>query len=265
MKGMEKIKMRVAAKIEKNERLALVIYFFIAALIVLCLVRQAYNHEYFNALLCLFSLILISLPSIIERKTRVELPQALEIIVVCFVFGAEILGEIENFYYHIPIWDSLLHISTGCLAAAVGFGAIDLINKHIKRISMTPLFVVAVAFCFSMTIGVIWEFFEYGADRFLKTDMQKDTVVSEIASVSFDQTHRNISVKVQGIEKTVIYDAQGGAIAEIDGFLDIGLADTMKDLLVNMLGALLFCIYGYLYLYRRDKYKFIEHIIIKKR
>lgn len=129
---------------------------------------------------------------------------------------------------------------------------------------MTPIFVVAVAFCFSMTIGVLWEFFEYGADEIVKTDMQKDVIVSEISTVKLDKENANNPNVVTDIGKTVIYDKDGNVLATFDGYLDIGLKDTMKDLFVNMLGAVIFSIYGYLYLKKRDKYKFVEHIIINK-
>lgn len=264
MNTFKRIKNKVAKKIAKNEKAALIFHIVIASLIVLCLVRQTINKNYFDVLLCGLSLILISIPSRIESRTKVELPQTLEIIVISFVFSAEILGEIENFYFYIPLWDSLLHVTTGVLAAAVGFGMIDLINTHAKRISMTPIFVVAIAFCFSMTIAVFWEFFEYGADKIVRTDMQKDMIVSEIATIKLDETNTNKSIAISDISKTMVYDKDGNILATFDGYLDIGLKDTMKDLFVNMLGAILFSIYGYLYLIKRDKYKFIEHIIISK-
>ena len=264
LNNLKRFQSRVKRKIEKNEKASLIIHIVVAFLIILCLVRQTIHKNYFDVLLCAFSLILISIPSRLERRTKLELPQTLEIIVICFVFAAEILGEIENFYFHIPIWDSLLHITTGCLAAAVGFSLIDLINTHVKRISMTPIFVVVVAFCFSMTIGVLWEFFEYGADEIVRTDMQKDVIVSEISTVKLDKENANNPNIVKDINKTILYDKDGNAVASFDGYLDIGLKDTMKDLFVNMLGAVIFSIYGYLYLKKRDKYKFVEHIIINK-
>ena len=234
MRFIDRVRFFTQEKINKKEKLALVVYLFIGLLIVFSLIRQAVNRNYFNVLLCTFSLVLITLPLFIESKTRIEFPQTLEIITICFVFAAEILGEISNFYYYIPIWDSILHVTTGCLAAAIGFGAIDLINTHAKRISMTPFFVVAVAFCFSMTIAVFWEFFEFGA-------------------------------AVNNVGKTQIKDNNGNEIASFDGYLDIGLVDTMKDLFVNMIGAVVFSVYAYLYSRRKDKYKFIENIIIKEK
>ena len=265
MRFIDRVRFFTQEKINKKEKLALVVYLFIGLLIVFSLIRQAVNRNYFNVLLCTFSLVLITLPLFIESKTRIEFPQTLEIITICFVFAAEILGEISNFYYYIPIWDSILHVTTGCLAAAIGFGAIDLIITHAKRISMTPFFVVAVAFCFSMTIAVFWEFFEFGADVVLRTDMQKDTYINQFSTVNLDDTCSNISVPVNNVGKTQIKDNDGNEIESFDGYLDIGLVDTMKDLFVNMIGAVVFSVYAYLYSRRKDKYKFIENIIIKEK
>lgn len=264
MKSLDKIKKIMKAKIEKNEKLALIFYIVIGVMIVLCLIRQLMNQDYFNVLLCVLSLFLITIPFIIEKRTKIELPQTLEIIIICFVFFAEILGEIRNFYFYIPVWDTILHTATGCLAASVGFGAIDLINTHVKKISMTPFFVVAVAFCFSMTIAVGWEFFEYGADELLRTDMQKDRVVSEISTVYLDETNTNTPIKLDDIGKTIIYDSKGNELATVDGYLDIGIKDTMKDMFVNMVGAVVFSAFAYLYMKKSDKYKFVEGLVISE-
>ena len=101
-----------------------------------------------------------------------------------FIFSAEILGEIQSFYTIIPLWDTILHTINGFMMAAIGFAMIDILNQDPHfHINMSPLFVAFVAFCFSMTIGVIWEFFEYGMDQFFLTDMQKDWYVPNISSV----------------------------------------------------------------------------------
>ncbi len=76
--------------------------------------------------------------------------------------------------------------------AAIGFAMIDILNQDPHfHINMSPLFVAFVAFCFSMTIGVIWEFFEYGMDQFFLTDMQKDWYVPNISSVLLNPSGLN--------------------------------------------------------------------------
>ena len=128
---------------------------------------------------------------------------------------------------------------------------------------MTPLFVALVSFCFSMTVGVLWEFFEYSADVILKTDTQKDMIVSKISSVKLHPEGKNQEVKINGISYTIIFDENDQELARIEnGYLDIGLHDTMKDMFVNMIGAVVFSVFGFLYIYKRDKYRFAETFII---
>ena len=126
---------------------------------------------------------------------------------------------------------------------------------------MTPAFVALVAFCFSMTIGVLWEFFEFGMDVTFKTDMQKDRIVQEISTVTLNPEGKNDPVEIRNITGTTIHYIENGEnkeISVVDGFLDIGIRDTMKDLFVNFIGAVVFSILGLLYIKDRDEYKFAE-------
>ena len=94
-----------------------------------------------------------------------------------FIFSAEILGEISSFYVLFPFWDTTLHTLNGFLAAAIGFSLVDLLNRSDRvKFDLSPLFLSITAFCFSMTIGVLWEFFEFAMDQFFALDMQKDTI-----------------------------------------------------------------------------------------
>ena len=138
----------------------------------------------------------------------------------------------------------------GFLAAAIGFALVDILNRT-KKISfqLSPAFMAVVAFCFSMTIGVIWEFFEFGMDRIFGLDMQKDTIVNSIHSVMLDPTNSNIPVEIKGITDVVV----NGHSLGLGGYLDIGLIDTMKDLLVNFVGAAVFSVIGYFYVKNRGK------------
>ena len=114
-----------------------------------------------------------------------------------------------------------------------------------------------------MTIGVLWEFFEYGVDKIMRYDMQKDQIVENISSVLLNPEGENIPVDIDHIENTTIYYNDKGTIKEytIDGYLDIGLNDTMEDLFVNFVGAMTFSIFGYLYVKNREKYKLVEGFI----
>lgn len=265
---MKKIVKEIKRIGKESDNKSIAVYLVLRTLVILCLVLELLRGDMNNAFLCLLSLILFTVPFFIERKFRIELPTALEIIIMLFIFSAEILGEINNFYGIIPYWDTILHTLNGFLAAAVGFALFDLINKNVKNINLSPVFLSIVAFCFSMTIGVLWEFFEYTSDKYLDVDMQKDRIVSKIKSVKINETGENIPLILDDIEKIEIYskDKNGNIIVtEVEGYLDIGLIDTMKDLIVNFIGATVFSIFGYLYILNRDKYKFVNHFIPTKK
>ncbi len=251
---------------KESKKSSIAVYFILRCLVIICLILELIRGDINNAFLCLLSLILFIIPFFIEKKFKIELPNTLEIIIMLFIFSAEILGEINNFYGIIPYWDTILHTLNGFLAAGVGFALFDLLNKNVSSINLSPLFLSIVSFCFSMTIGVLWEFFEFSADKyFLKTDMQKDRIITKIQSISLNEEGKNIPVVIDNIEFTIVYnkDSAGNLIATKinDGYLDIGLNDTMKDLMVNFLGALCFSIIGYLYILNRDKYRFVNHFI----
>lgn len=250
---------------KESSKSSIAVYFLLRTLVIICLVLEFLRGDFNNAILCLLSLILFLIPFFIEKKFKIELPNTLEIIIMLFIFAAEILGEINNFYGIIPHWDTMLHTINGFLAAGVGFALFDLLNKNVKEINLSPLFLAVVAFCFSMTIGVLWEFGEYTADKYFKNDTQKDYIINNISSVKLNPKKENVPIKIKNIQKTVIYseDKEGNEIiTTIDGgYLDIGINDTMKDLIVNFLGASCFSLFGYLYVLNRDKYHFINHFI----
>lgn len=254
----------LSEKYHNSNRSSLIVYVILRTIIILIMIRQIFLAQWHNVFLCGLSLLLMFIPLFLRTTFKINFPSVLETTVFVFVFAAEILGEMANFYGHIPIWDTMLHTTTGFLAAAVGFGTIDLLNTHSKRLNMTPLFVALVSFCFSMTVGVMWEFFEYSADKFLKTDTQKDDIITRISSVELNPEGKNEEIRINGISYTIIFDENDNELARIDGgYLDIGLNDTMKDMFVNMVGAVVFSVFGFLYIYKRDKYKFAETFIIR--
>lgn len=262
MKKLKNVYNEIISEIKESEKSTVIVYFTLRFLVIVCMILQVIHGDMNNAFLCLLSLILFTVPFFIQRRFRIELPNVLEILILVFIFSAEILGEINNFYGVIPFWDSLLHTLNGFLAAGVGFALFDLLNKNSKSIHLSPLFLSIVAFCFSMTIGVLWEFFEFSADKYLGTDMQKDRIVTKINSVLLNDNAKNIAIKLDNIEYTVVYAKnKDGKIYEykIDaGYLELGNIDTTKDLFVNFIGAFCFSVFGYLYIENRDKYKFIN-------
>lgn len=211
------------------------------------------------------SLFLLILPIIIQRRFKITLPNTLEVIIYIFIFAAEILGEIYNFYGNIPNWDLMLHTLNGFLCAAIGLSLIDLLNNNSKSIKLSPAYVALASFCFSMTIGVCWEFVEYAFDKTTLVDMQKDEIITSITSVEFDTNKSNKAKKIKDINNTVLYNSNNEEIMTIEGgYLDIGLNDTMEDLFVNFIGATVYSILGYFYIKNRRKYTLASKFLITK-
>lgn len=248
----------------KSDKKTMIVYIILRILVILCLIRELMLKNYQNVLLCLLSLILFLLPAFIEKTFKLDLPNTLEIIILIFIFSAEILGEINNFYGLYRNFDTILHTINGFLSASVGFSLIYILNTNIESFNLSPIFVSLVAFCFSMTIGIIWEFFEYGMDNIFNIDMQKDTYVEKINSTALDKTNKNKVVTIDDIFKTTIYDKNNNELITINGYLDIGLIDTMEDLIVNFIGAITYSIFGYFYITNKEKNKLASKFLIKK-
>ena len=166
------------------------VYVVLRLIVVAELVLSILRGEYESAFICLLVLILFILPFFIQQNFGIQLPTTLEIIILLFIFAAEILGELEGYFITYPDWDTMLHTTTGFLCAATGFALIDILNRNSRiKFHLSPIYVALAAFCFSMTVGVLWEFFEFGMDRLFHLDMQKDTVVQSITSVMLDPTN----------------------------------------------------------------------------
>lgn len=242
----------------REHKSSFLVYVTLRLLVILMMILQIFNRNYENVFLCVLTLVLLLIPSLIQINLKIELPTALEITILVFIFAAEILGEIQSYYIKFPFWDTVLHTINGFLMAAIGFALVDILNRSKKfSIQLSPVFLAIVAFCFYMTIGVIWEFFEYGMDQFFGLDMQKDTVIQGFSSVLLDPTKSNIPVPVQDITEVLV----NGRDLGLGGYLDIGLIDTMNDLFVNFVGAVLFSIIGYFYVKSRGKGKFARRFI----
>ena len=234
------------------------VYVVLRLIVVTELVLSILRGEYESAFICLLVLILFVLPFFIQQNFGIQLPTTLEIIILLFIFAAEILGELEGYFITYPNWDTMLHTTTGFLSAATGFALIDILNRNSRiKFHLSPIYVALAAFCFSMTVGVLWEFFEFGMDRLFHLDMQKDTVVQSITSVMLDPTNGNTPITIDGIHSVAV---NGNALG-FDGYLDIGLYDTMEDLFVNFIGAVTFSVIGYFYIKHRGKGKLARAFI----
>lgn len=234
------------------------VYVLLRFLVIVTMILQLFNRNYENAFLCILTLVLFIVPSLIQVEFKIELPSALEITILLFIFSAEILGEIKSFYILFPMWDDILHTINGFLAAAIGFSLVNLLNTDERiQFKLSPLFMAITAFCFSMTIGVCWEFFEYAMDTFCGLDMQKDTIINHITSVALDPTKSNIPITISNIQDVLIHGESLG----LGGYLDVGLIDTMNDLIVNFIGAFVFSFFGYIYVKERGKGHFVNLFI----
>ena len=234
------------------------VYIILRLLVVAALIRSAMLKEYESMFVCLLVLVLFMLPSFLERKLKIDLPDTLEIIILIFIFAAEILGELGCYFIHYPSWDTMLHTTSGFLCAAIGFSLVNLLNKDNRiSLSLSPLYMAIAAFCFSMTIGVLWEFIEFSADRLFLLDMQKDTVITTISSVTLDATNSNTPIVIRNINDVAV----NGQSLCLGGYLDIGLYDTMEDLFVNFIGAVVFSLFGYFYVKHQGKGKLVESLV----
>ncbi len=248
-----------AAKKEiKSHKVKFCVYLTLRIFVIASLVMSLIRNEYENAFVCVLCLTLFLAPTFVEKQLKVDLPSTLEIVILIFIFSAQILGEIHNYYNKLPYWDTVLHAMNGFLFAAFGFSLLDIMNRNAKfKFQLSPFYLAVVAFCFSMTIGVLWEFFEFGCDITFGTDMQKDFIINTLSSVKLNTSGANVPVVIEGIKETSV----NGVNLGLSGYLDIGLFDTMKDLLVNFAGALIFSIIGFFYIKNRGKGEFAKHFI----
>ncbi len=242
----------------RRQPVVFAVYLVLRLIVLASLVSAILRQEYESAFVCVLVLFLFMLPFFIQKNFGIRLPSTLEIIILLFIFAAEILGELQSYFIQYPYWDTMLHTTNGFLCAAFGFSLIDILNRDAKiKFTLSPVYVALAAFCFSMTIGVLWEFFEFGMDRLFHMDMQKDTIVHTISSVMLDPTNSNIPITIDGITSVAV----NGRDLGFTGYLDIGLYDTMEDLFVNFIGATVFSVIGYFYLKHRGEGKFAKAFI----
>ena len=263
MKGNRlKNTMHLAKEEVKHKKGVAAVYLTLRLMVILVMIAQFFNGNFENVFLCVLTLVLFLLPTIFERKLKIDLPDTLEIIIMLFIFFAEILGEISAYYTTYQGWDTMLHTLNGFLCAAIGFSLVDMLNLEERfSLELSPAFMAIVAFCFSMTIGVLWEFFECSMDLFFMLDMQKDTVTHQISTVMLDPTGGNKTVMIKDITDLIVVAGGEEISLGLGGYLDIGLLDTMKDLFVNLIGAVVFSVVGYFYVKSRGKGRFAGRFI----
>ncbi len=240
-----------------TDKVSTAVFIILRIVVIICLILEIINGNMRNVLDCVIAYILLILPIALEKIFKINIPVAFEICIYTFIFMAEMLGGVYDFYDLFPWWDIALHTFWGFLCAAFGFSLAYLLNKS-KKMTLAPFFLALSGFCFSMTSGVIWEFYEYGADHILGIDSQRDEYVNNINSLLLWPK------KINNISYTVVYDKDDKELAKFDKYIDIGLNDTMSDMLVNFAGAITFCVMGYLYARNEKRYKFVGLFVTKK-
>lgn len=246
----------------RENKTTFAIYIILRVIVIVALAFSLFRQDFQSAFICALCLILFLIPPLLEKTLKIELPSLLEILILLFIFASQILGDIGYFYVRVPHWDTILHTVNGFLCAAIGFALVDILNSNKQiKFDLSPIYVSIVAICFSMTIGILWEFLEFFSDMLLRTDMQKDTILNSISSVILDPTNSNKTIRIDDIKNISI----NGELLGVGGYIDIGLIDTMKDLIVNFIGAIVFSVLGYFYLKNRRKGGFAENFIPKKR
>ncbi len=113
----------------------------------------------------ILGLVVMFIPSILERRLHLIIPNYMYILYFVFLFCSIYLGEIQNFYYHIPYWDVIMHAFSAAMLGALGFILCRELSdsKHVG-IQLNPFFIAVFAFCFALAVGAIWEIYEYLSD-----------------------------------------------------------------------------------------------------
>lgn len=161
---------------------------------------------------CLLGIVVMTLPTLLDKKMKIVVPNAIVVLYYAFLYCAIYLGEVHSFYYLIPHWDTILHAFSGAMLGALGFILVDILNKDKNvSVSLSPLFLSIFAFAFALAVGALWEIYEYSFDAILGLNMQKHTTEAGVVLVGTQ-----------------------------------ALSDTMKDLIIDALAALCVSIVGFI-------------------
>ncbi|MGE5474523.1 MAG: hypothetical protein ACM3UU_09910 [Ignavibacteriales bacterium] len=185
-----------------------IISWTIRAILIIAIVAYLFTGRFDGLFVLVITLMLTFYPNVLEKRFRVYLPSSMQIIITVFIFAAQFLGELRGFYDRFWWWDIMLHTTSGFILGIIGFMFVYMLNQQYdKNVNLSPFFIVLFAFCFALTIGVIWEFYEFGMDRIFGLNMQKFRNPGE-----------------DGLVDTMvdlIVDAVGAGVVSIFGFLYI--------------------------------------------
>ena len=213
----------------KKERIARLIGVLLCeAFAVITIIMMIVSKQYDRLLLAFATPFIILAPKILELLFRCKIDLPVYLFGLFYAIGP-MLGQCYNLYYTVSWWDKMLHISGGVMFAFLGLFLFEkYVGKDKKKTVMTAVF----ALCFSMAIAVLWEFCEFGADTFLGMDMQDDTVITHINSYLLNEGV-GVAGSIENIEEVIV----NGQALPIKGYIDIGLTDTILDMLLETMGA----------------------------
>ncbi len=165
---MEKNTTDLPTRVHRGTLLVLQVIMAVELLLVL---REG---QWINAFLIVTIMAVALLPVVLGRRFHVYIPPEFQVLAVVFVFAALFLGEIHSYYARFWWWDIALHTSSGLLMGILGFLLVYVLNESENiAIHMRPRFVALFAFLFAVTVGTLWEIFEFAMDQIVGTNMQK--------------------------------------------------------------------------------------------
>jgi len=170
------------------------------------------------------TILLTLTPAFIIWRARLIAPKGMIAAWGIFMFSSSYLGSTLDLYFVIWQWDKVMHAYSGGLLVILGFMLIKVMHKDNELPKgYSPMFISAAAFCFAMTVGVVWEIYEFSIDWLFDGNMQR------WARQYLDGTR----VPLEGQE---------------------ALYDTMNDFMANMVGGIIVWIIGYLSLKKNGKF-----------
>jgi len=163
---------------------------------------------------CAVGILVMFLPSILERRLKIAIPGGMYAVFVIFLYGAIYLGEVRSYYFRFPHWDLVLHSFSGLMLGALSFSVISLLNNTQRvRITLSPVFVAIFAFSFAVAGGVVWEVYEFTLDGLLGFNMQKYMMENGTALVG--------RAALKDTMGDLIVDSLGAAVMSLVGFISI--------------------------------------------
>lgn len=189
-------------KIIKNDKL-----FFggMFLTLVVALALSIYENDWLTGFLTIIIAGLLFLPKLVQNKYDIYIPRIFSLAITFFIYATLFLGEIQDFYNRFWWWDMVLHAGSAIVIGLIGFVILLSLFKN-EKVKASPFMIAVFSFCFAMSIGALWEIFEFFMDQTFSMNMQKS-----------------------------------------------GLMDTMTDLIVDAIGALVAATIGYYYLTRNKK------------